>query len=111
MIKNSKILIVDDEPRLCDSLKSLLCTQGYGVRTCNSGNEGLEFLTTNEFDLVLLDVFMEGMDGFQVIENIINQKIDTPVIIITGSVSAQTAVKALRMGADDYLVADRKPRF
>ena len=109
MIKNSKILIVDDEPLLCDSIKSLLCAQGYGVRTCNSGIEGLEFLTTNEFDLVLLDIFMEGMDGFQVIENIINQKIDTPVIIITGSASAQTAVKALRMGANDYLKKPFEP--
>lgn len=102
MIKNSKILIVDDEPRLCDSLKTLLCTQNYEVKTCSSGNEALTFLTQNEFDLVLLDIFMEGMDGFHVIENIINQKIDTPVIIMTGNASTESAVKALRMGANDY---------
>ena len=81
MIKNSKILIVDDEPRLCDSIKTLLCTQGYKIETCNSGNDALNFLIKNEFDLVLLDVFMEGMDGFQVIENIKDQKIDTQLLL------------------------------
>jgi PAS domain S-box-containing protein len=103
MIKNSKILIVDDEPRLCNSLKTLLCTQNYDVKMCSSGNEALTFLTQNEFDLVLLDIFMEGMDGFHVIENIMNQKIDTPVIIMTGNASTESAVKAYRMGANDYL--------
>jgi PAS domain S-box-containing protein len=103
MIKNSKILIVDDEPRLCDSLETLLCAQNYDVKTCNSGNEALPFLTSNEFDLVLLDIFMDGMDGFQVIEKIMHQKIDTPVIIMTGNASTESAVKALRMGARDYL--------
>jgi two-component system cell cycle sensor histidine kinase/response regulator CckA len=103
MIKNSKILIVDDEPRLCASLKTLLCAQNYYVKTCSSGNEALIFLTQNEFDLILLDIAMEEMDGFQVIENIMNQKIDIPVIIITGNASMEFVVKALRMGADDYL--------
>jgi PAS domain S-box-containing protein len=103
MIKNPKILIVDDEPRLCDSLKTLLCAQNYDVKTCNSGNEALPFLASNKFDLVLLDIFMEGMDGFQVIENIVNQKVDIPFIIITGNASMEFAVKALRMGANDYL--------
>ncbi|MCM2284989.1 MAG: response regulator [Desulfobacula sp.] len=109
IFKNSKILIVDDEPRLCDGIKMLLSKQGYDVRTCNSGIEALNFFIEDEFDLVLLDVFMEGMDGFQVIENIIKQKIDTSVIIITGSASTQTAVKALRMGANDYLKKPFEP--
>ncbi len=93
MINNSKILIVDDEPRICSGLKTLLCTQNYEVQTCNSGNEALNYLVKDDFDLILLDVFMEGMDGFQVIENIINQKIDTPVIIMTGNASTKSAVK------------------
>ena len=109
MIKNLKILIVDDEPRLCGSLKTLLCAQNYYVKTCSSGNEALTLLTQNEFDLILLDITMEGMDGFQVIENIINQKIDTPVIIMTGNASTQSAIKALRMGARDYLKKPFEP--
>ena len=101
--KTPKILIVDDELRLCASIKTLLSTQGYEVDTCNSGNEALCFLTKNAFDLVILDIFMEGMDGFQVFENIKNKEIDTSVIILTGNASTESAVKALRMRADDYL--------
>jgi PAS domain S-box-containing protein len=101
--KIPKILIVDDELRLCASIKTLLSTQGYEVDTCKSGNEALCFLTKNAFDLVILDIFMEGMDGFQVFENIKNKEIDTSVIILTGNASTESAVKALRMRADDYL--------
>ncbi|HKK98860.1 MAG TPA: response regulator [Desulfotignum sp.] len=103
MIQTPKILIVDDEPRLCDSIKTLLDAQHYEVKTCCNGTEALHFLTRETFDLVLLDIYMEGMDGFQVIEKKARQKIDTPVIIITGKASTNTAVKALRMGAVDYL--------
>lgn len=106
---NTRILIIDDEPRLCESIKTLLCAQGYETKTFSSGNEAIPFLKKNEFDLILLDVFMEGMDGFQVIENIINQKIDTPVIIMTGDASIKSAVKALRMGAKDYLKKPFEP--
>ncbi len=103
MIINSKILVVDDEPRFCQSMKTLLSSQDYEVKTCSNGSDALQFLIEETFDLVLLDIFMEDMDGFQVIENKINRKIDTPVIIITGNSSTDTAVKALRMGAIDYL--------
>jgi two-component system, cell cycle sensor histidine kinase and response regulator CckA len=103
MIKNPKILIVDDEPRMCKSLKTMLSTQSYDVQTCYSGNEALNSLAKNKYDLVLQDVFMEAMDGFQVFNNIKNQKINTPVIIMTGNASTDTAIKALRMGACDYL--------
>ena len=103
MIKNPKILIVDDEPRMCKSLKTLLSTQSYDVQTCYSGNEAINSLAKNKYDLVLQDVFMEAMDGFQVFNNIKNQKINTPVIIMTGNASTDTAIKALRMGACDYL--------
>lgn len=103
MIINPKILVVDDEPRLCHSMKTLLSSQDYEVKTCFNGSDALQFLTEETFDLVLLDIFMKDMDGFQVIENKINRKIDTPVIIMTGKASTDTAVKALRMGAIDYL--------
>jgi PAS domain S-box-containing protein len=103
MIKNSKILIVDDDPFTCGSLKTLLSSQSYDIQTCCSGNEALKYLTKDEFDLVVMDIFMKGMDGFQVIENIVDKKIDTPVIIMTGNTSTETAVKALRIGASDYL--------
>ncbi|MDX2441979.1 MAG: response regulator [Desulfobacterales bacterium] len=109
MIKNSKILIADDEPRLCSSLKTLLSTRNYEVQTCNSGNESLKYLTNDKFELILLDIFMEDMTGFQVIEKIMNQAIDTSVIIMTGNASTDSAVRALRMGANDYLKKPFEP--
>jgi len=99
----SKILIVDDEPRICDGLKTLLCTQNYEVHTCCSGSAALNYLTKEEFDLVLLDISMGEMDGFQVIDRISHQNIDITIIIMTGNASIESAVKALRMGANDYL--------
>jgi PAS domain S-box-containing protein len=102
-MQNSAILIVDDEPRICSSIKTLLCTRNYEVQTCNSGNAALKLLTNNKFELVLLDIFMEDMTGFQIIERINDQAIDTSVIIMTGNSSTDSAVKAFRIGANDYL--------
>ena len=99
----SKILIVDDEPRMCDSLKALLSGQSYDIHTGNSGREAIEYLAGNSFDLVLLDMVMPDMDGFQVMDYIEHHSPDTLVIVITGHASTESAVKALRSGANDYL--------
>ncbi|MCP4672464.1 MAG: response regulator [Desulfobacula sp.] len=101
MVKSSKILIIDDEPRMCKSLMTLLCTQNYEVVVCNSGSEALTLLAEDEFDLILLDIIMKEMGGFQVFDKIMAQKIDTPVIIMTAHSSTESAVQALRMGAAD----------
>jgi PAS domain S-box-containing protein len=101
-----KILIVDDEQRIRDSLKDLLSIKGYEIKTCRDGHEALACLSENTFDLVLLDLAMEIMDGFQVMESMARRHLDIPVIIMTGNASTSSAVQALRRGAYDYL---RKP--
>jgi CheY-like chemotaxis protein len=101
-----KILIVDDEARMCDSIKALLSAHGYEIKTCRNGQNALECLAGNTFDLVLLDIGMEQMDGFQVMERMVQQHLDIPVVIMTGNASTDSAVEALRKGAYDYL---RKP--
>jgi two-component system, cell cycle sensor histidine kinase and response regulator CckA len=101
-----KILIVDDERRMCESLKDLLSGQSYEIKTFCSGQNALECLAENTFDLVLLDIGMEAMDGFQVMESMAQKHLDIPVIIMTGNASTASAVEALRRGAYDYL---RKP--
>ena len=65
-----RILIVDDEAHMCDSLKVLLGHQGYEIYTSNSGQEAIERLREDSFDLVLLDVVMPDMDGHQVMQHI-----------------------------------------
>jgi signal transduction histidine kinase len=100
-----KILIVDDEPRMCDSLKALLSGQDYEIHTCNSGKEAAEYLG-KDFDLVLLDIVMPDMDGHDVMDYIARQSPETLVVAMTGHASIESAVQALRRRAYDYL---RKP--
>ena len=106
MSNKSKILIVDDEPRMCESLKILLSEQGYEIHTCNNDKEAIEYLIKDHFDLVLLDIVMSGVDGYQIMDHIHRQSPDTLVIIMTGHASKESAVEELRSGAHDYL---RKP--
>ena len=101
-----KVLIIDDEPRMCDSLDVLLSSQGYETQTGYSGKEAIECLAKDSFDLVLLDVVMPDMTGHQIMDYINSQDQETLVIIMTGHASVESAVESLRKGAYDYL---RKP--
>jgi len=78
-----KVLIVDDDSRMCESLKALLSNQGYILKTCNSGQKAIEYLNKDDFDLVLLDMVIPDMNGYQIMEYINNQNPDTLVIVIT----------------------------
>jgi two-component system cell cycle sensor histidine kinase/response regulator CckA len=106
MACSPKILIVDDEPRFCDSLKFLLVGQGYDIHTTISGRDALHLLSIRPFDLALLDLAMPEVNGLQLMDHINNHCPDTAVIIITGNGSIESAVSALRKGAYDFL---RKP--
>jgi two-component system, cell cycle sensor histidine kinase and response regulator CckA len=102
----TKILIVDDEPRIRDSLKLLLDEQGYDVYTARSGQEARDILSVYQFDLALLDMVIPDMNGHQLMEYIYETSPGTMVVIITGHASLDSAIGALRRGAYDYL---RKP--
>jgi PAS domain S-box-containing protein len=97
------ILIVDDDPRMCDSLKALLSNQDYELKTSTSVKEAIECLDIDTFDLVLLDIVMGEENGFTVMDHIISQKLDVLVIMITGHTSIEKAIEALRKGAYDFL--------
>ena len=101
-----KVLIVDDDPRMCDSLEALLSNQGYEIHKSNSGHEAMECLAKTAFDLVLLDIVMPDMNGHQLMGHINSQTPETLVIILTGHASVESAIESLRRGAYDYL---RKP--
>lgn len=106
---NETILIVDDQHRMRDSLKALLSLRGYEVKTCSNGRDALTSLTEGTVDLVLLDISLPDMDGFQVMETVACQHLDIPVILMTGHASTASAVKALRTGAYDYLIKPFDP--
>ncbi|MGA1865817.1 MAG: response regulator [bacterium] len=98
-----KILIVDDEPRMCKSLQVLLSEEPYEIHTCNSGEDAMKFLDKNVFDLILLDIVIPDMDGRQIMDHITSRCPDTPIILMTGHASVESAITALRSGAYDYL--------
>jgi len=101
-----KVLIVDDDIRMCDSMAALFSDQDYVLKTCNSGKSALGHLSRDDFDLVLLDMVIPDIDGYQIMDHINQKNLDTLVIVITGHVSTESAIGALRRGAYDYI---RKP--
>ena len=100
-----KILIVDDQEELLTSLKRTLKYKGFDqVEICNRSRRALTLIQEERFDVVLLDIIMPEMDGLEVLETVKPLNPFTEFIIITGVHDIATAVKALRLGAYDYLV-------
>jgi len=100
------ILIVDDEYRLLKSLENMLLNQGYHIVCAQGGIQACDKLSTQDFDLVLLDLNMADMNGHQVMDFILQHEIDVATIVVSGESSFSAVSKALRRGAYDYL---RKP--
>jgi CheY-like chemotaxis protein len=101
--KGARILVIDDEEILHVSLRRTLGRQGHEVHAVLSGPEGLQLMKSNEYDLIITDLMMPDMDGIELLECMEAQDITVPVLMITGYPSIRTAVKALRLGAVDYL--------
>ncbi len=105
MEKRRLILVVDDEQELLDMVSSTLELEGYDVATATDGESALALVEERRPDLVLLDIKMPGLNGFEVLR-IIRERYDTPVIMITAVRDALSVRDALEIGADDYV---RKP--
>ncbi|MBM3178999.1 MAG: response regulator transcription factor [Chloroflexi bacterium] len=98
-----RILIVDDEPRYLRLLEANLRTEGYEVATAKDGLQALEVFSTQPIDLVLLDVMMPRLDGFETCQRL-REFSNVPIVILTARGEAQDRVRGLDLGADDYLV-------
>jgi two-component system, sensor histidine kinase and response regulator len=103
MVEQSEILLIEDEVRLRDNLKTLLQHEGYHVTTAQNGAEGIKCLRKAFFDLVITDLVMPEVDGIQVLEYLKAYSPDTVVVVMTAYVSAGSAIDAMRKGAYDYL--------
>ena len=99
-----KILVVDDEPILRDSLEVALQTLGYDVLTARTGEEGLERFQQEHPDLVLLDHWLPGINGDEVLRSMEEEDPEIPIIIMTAQGSIELAVNSMKMGAFDFLV-------
>jgi two-component system nitrogen regulation response regulator NtrX len=97
------VLVVDDEPSIVQSLSGLLSDEGYKVSTAVNGYEALKVVDSDSPDLVLLDIWMPGMDGIETLKEIKKYHPHVQVIIITGHGNVETAVKATKLGAFDLI--------
>lgn len=98
-----RILVVEDEVRLADYLKKGLSENGHVVDLANDGIDGRHLALEGEYDLVVLDVMLPGVDGFAVLRALRERK-DTPVLMLTARDKVEDRVQGLKGGADDYLV-------
>ena len=101
-----RILLTDDNPRVLDSLQSLLAINGFKADTALGGAAAIEKLRQTHIDIILLDLKMPGVDGFQVMTHIADNKLKTIAIVVSGESAFGDISKAIRLGAYDYL---RKP--
>jgi signal transduction histidine kinase len=97
------ILLIEDERQLRNDLQLLLQSAGYQVTIAANGVQGMQHIREQVFDLVITDLIMPGMDGFQVMDYLRDHDPETVVVAITGYVSTESAIRALRKGAYDYL--------
>ncbi len=99
----SRILVVDDERSIRNTLKDILEYEKYEVELAEDGNKALDKVKNAEFDIVLCDIKMPGIDGIEVLEKLTEMAPDTPVVMISGHGNIDTAVESIKKGAYDYI--------
>jgi two-component system, OmpR family, alkaline phosphatase synthesis response regulator PhoP len=102
--ETAHVLVVDDEGAIRYSVSKTLQRVGYNVNEAASGEDALDLMTKNNYDVVLTDIRMPGLTGVELLRRIKDQAPDAIVILMTGYASLGTAVEALRLGAHDYLI-------
>jgi two-component system, NtrC family, response regulator HydG len=103
MGKQEHIIIIDDDVDICALLKRFFERKGYAVSTAFKAQEGLELIRANSYDVLLTDFRLPDMDGLEVIKNVRTIKTDLPIIVITGYSDVAQAIKAIRLGAYEYV--------
>ena len=101
---NSKILVVDDEESIRYTFSYFLSDQGYSVTVAANYEESMSLIRETDFDLVYVDIVMEGKSGIDLLKSIREIRPNVPVVIITGVPTLETAAESLRYGALDYII-------
>ena len=99
IVSRNSILLVDDEKGIRQSLGAVLAEEGFKVTTAKNGEECLQVLENKYFELILLDVWLPGINGLETLERIKEMKVSAAVVMISGHGTIETAVKATRLGA------------
>ena len=98
-----KILIIEDEYSLADAIAETLQKENYTTKIMTNGEDGEDEALTGIYDLILLDVMLPKKDGFEILRNLKNEKINTPIIMITAKAEMTDKLKGLENGVDDYI--------
>ena len=106
---SDKVLIVDDDPAICSLLEKVMRSNELEPTVSTCGKDALALLKTHTFDVILLDVMLGDMEGFEVIKKIRNQGINTPVMIVNGRSEDYDSLYGLSLGADDYITKPFRP--
>lgn len=105
-----KLLVVDDEPSILTLLKFNLEQSGFEVLTAENGNDALEIATNEDLTLIILDLMLSGMDGMDVCKTLRQEKINTPILMLTAKDDEFDKILGLELGADDYMTKPFSPR-
>ena len=103
MTRAAHILVIEDEPAIREGLLDVLVFHGYAVDSADTGPEGLRKALTGKFDLILLDIMLPGMDGYEICDRIRAEDRMQPIIMLTAKTSDEEIVQGLKLGADDYV--------
>ncbi len=104
-----RILIVEDEPRLCDALLEIMKEQKFVADAVHDGQEALYYAMNAQYDVIVLDVMLPKMNGFEVVKQMRRAKNDTPVLLLTARDEVSDKVRGLDCGADDYMTKPFAP--
>src|SRR3989441_307708 len=99
-----RILIIEDEAKVAKALAEGLASERYEVRVASTGEEGFFLVSSESFDLVLLDLMLPRRDGLEILAALRKRRLDTPVLVLTAKDTIEDRVQGLDAGADDYLV-------
>jgi DNA-binding response OmpR family regulator len=105
----TRLLLVDDNPKLCRMVKEYLEPLGYEVSLAHTGTEGLDKALRGDFNAIILDVMLPGLDGFEVLRQL-RAESTVPVVMLTGRGEAPDRIAGLELGADDYVPKTFSPR-
>ena len=108
-MKKMKILIIEDEPSIADNLEYALSTEGFEAITVHTGQEGLNTLESNDFELIILDIGLPDINGFDICKNI-RKKSEIPIIFLTARDAEVDRIVGLEIGGDDYVTKPFSPR-
>ena len=103
MSQKTRILIVEDEQAIRIGLCDVFVYHGFSVESASEGPEGLQKALTGRYDMILLDVMLPGMNGFDICNRVREQDRDQPIIMLTAKTSDEDIVQGLTLGADDYV--------